>query len=93
MDIADLDAGKSYGCRFRVQTFVGADSKPYSTKHLQPGEKVKDAKPGEYRGFGAISKRDCERRLLEIVDLDNPGFTWTVSWSDVWDVDAIEWTD
>lgn len=93
MDISELRSGESYGCRFRVQTFIDADSKPRSTKNLQPGEVLKDAKPGEYCGFGAISKRDRDRQLLEIVDLENPGFTWTVSWTDVWDVDTIEWTD
>lgn len=91
MDLMEIKAGQSYGCKFRVQTFIDENGKPYSTRHLQPGDAVSEAKPGEYTGFGAISKRDIERKLLEIVDLDNPGFTWTVSWNDVWDIDTIEW--
>ena len=93
MEITDMKSGQSYGCRFRVTTFIDENSKPRSTKHLKPNETVKDAKPGEYTGFGAISKRDINSQLLEIVDLENPGFTWTVSWNDVWDIDTIEWTD
>lgn len=93
MEINELESGASYGCKFRVQTFVDSNGKPYSTRHLQPGDAVVDAKPDEYIGFGAISKRDVERKLLEIVDLENQGFTWTVSWHDVWDIDTIEWTD
>jgi hypothetical protein len=93
MQISEMKSGQSYACKFRVHTFVDENNNPKDTKNLNIGETITDAAPGIYTGFGAISKRDTDKQLLEIVDLDNPGFTWTVSWSDVWDVDTLEYTD
>lgn len=92
MDIKDLTAGESWACRFRTRTFVNEQGNPVSTRNLNPGDSV-DGEPGDYEGFGAIAKRDCEKNLVEIVDLEHEGFTWVVSWDDCWAVDTIEWVE
>ena len=92
MDIADIIAGEAYACKFKIRTFVDEDGKAVDTRKLKVGEPVEGGKPGEYVGFGAISQRDVNKQLVEVVDLDLDR-SWVVHWDDVWDVDVIEWVD
>lgn len=92
MDIKDLTVGESWACRFRTRTFINEQGEPVNTRNLNPGDSV-DGEPGDYEGFGAIAKRDNEKRLVEIVDLEHDGFTWVVSWDDCWDIDTVEWVE
>lgn len=93
IEIEDITAGQSYACHFRVRTFVYANGTVADTQGLQPGEPIpQGAQPGEYRGFGVITVRDVQNRLLKIWDTDLER-EWTVSWSDVWDCDTVSWQD
>ena len=92
MEIENITAGESWACKFRTRTFVNEDGKPVSTKHLQPGDRV-PGKPGDYEGFGVITIRDTQRRLVEILDQNIPDQSWVVSWDDCWDIDRVEWVD
>jgi len=92
MDIADIEAGQSYACKFKIRTFVDKEGIAVDTRTLAPGEAVVGGTPGEYEGFGYIVKRDADKRLVEVMDpkLERE---WVVNWNDTWDVDVIEWVD
>lgn len=90
MEIKDITVGESWGCRFRVRTFVDPEGKPVSTRNIPLGGKV-PGEPGTYEGWGVISKRDTQRRLVEIEDAEMQNQTWVVSWDDTWAVDRVEY--
>lgn len=93
IEIKDIEPGQSYACRFRVRTFVYADGTVADTQRLQPGEPIPaGSRPGEYEGFGVITTRDVQNRLLRIWDTSLER-EWTVSWADAWDCDTVQWQD
>ncbi len=92
MQMQDITAGESWGCRFRVRTFVNEQGIPVDTRFIPPGSKV-PGNPGDYEGVGSISKRDINNRLVEIVDHKIPNRTWTVKWDDCWDIDRVEYAE
>ena len=91
MEIKDIEPGRSYACRFKVQTFVDNEGNPVDTRNIQIGQKVPGS-PGEYVGFGVIQVRDSDNLLVEVWDTDLER-EWTVAWSDCWDVDTVEWSE
>ena len=91
MEIKDIEPGRSYACKFKVQTFVDNEGKPVDTRNIQIGQKVPGV-PGEYVGFGVIQVRDSDNLLVEVWDT-NLEREWTVAWSDCWDVDTVEWSE
>jgi hypothetical protein len=90
--IENITAGESWACKFKVKTFLTEDGKIFDTRSLSVGEPVKGASPGEYTSIGVITKRDPERRLVELQDIEQDYRTWIVSWDDCWDIDVVEWT-
>lgn len=90
--IENCTAGESWGCRFRIHTFVDSQGQPVNTQNLAVGQPVRDGKPGIYEGFGIIQKRDREKQLVELWD-NSAGRTWIVSWQDCWDCDRVEWSE
>jgi len=92
MQVEDIITGESWGCRFRVRTFVGDDGKPVSTRNIPIGGKV-PGEPGEYTGWGIIKTRDLNRRLVEIEDMEMQDQTWVVHFDDCWDIDRVEYRD
>jgi hypothetical protein len=91
MNIADIEPGKSYACKFVVKTFVDVNNNPVDTSQLTVGEKVPGV-PGNYNGFGIIITRDTVNQLVEIWD-EQQQRTWIVAWADINDVDSVEWID
>lgn len=92
MEISDIEIGKSYACKFKVRTFVNKEGELVDTKNLSIGQAV-DGEPGWYESFGVISKRDVERRLVEVIEHENNDKEWVVSWDDCWDIDIVEWVE
>jgi hypothetical protein len=90
MQVQDIVAGESWGCRFRVTTFIDEQGKPVNTRNTPLGGKIKGA-PGEYASWGVIKTRDTENRLLVVEDQQLKGREWTVAWDNVWDVDRVEY--
>lgn len=86
IDIKDVIPGKSYACKFRVETMLDTFDRP-------PGLSDTPLKgPGTYEGFGVIQVRDLESRHVELYDTESRK-TFTVSFDDIWDVDDVEYTD
>jgi hypothetical protein len=90
MQVEDIVAGESWGCRFRVRTFVDKEGKPVNTRNTPLGAKV-PGEPGVYEAWGVIRKRDAKNRLLEIEDQIITGRVWNVKWDDVWEIDRVEY--
>jgi hypothetical protein len=90
MEIADIEAGKSYACKFKVRTFINKDGELVNTKNLQLGQAV-DGEPGWYESFGVISKRDTDQQLVEVIEHENNDKEWVVPWEHCWDIDTVEW--
>lgn len=98
MEIEDIQVGKSYGCKFKVRTLFDGVGNRLDTKNIGFGEITKFIEdglgfPGDYEGFGVITTRDIDNRLLEIQDQEIEDQTWIVPWDDVWDVDDVEWIE
>jgi len=92
MEILDIEAGKSYACKFKVRTFLDKDGNLVNTKHLAVGQAV-DGEPGWYESFGVIAKRDVDKRLVEIIEHENNNRKWIISWDDCWDIDGVNWVE
>jgi hypothetical protein len=86
-EMTELETGKSYACRFRVNTVLDADGNPAS-----PLTGTNPDRAGEYEGLGVIKKRDVEQRLVELEDTTSR-LSFVVSWDDCWDIDDVEWTE
>lgn len=79
----DLEEGKSYACRYKVETFLDENNQPAT-----PNNPVVGA--GIYEGLGVIIKRDLEQQLVEVEDTENK-LIFVVDWQDCWDIDDVIW--
>ncbi len=91
MDIKDIPAGESWGCRFKTTTFLNDDGLPVDAINLALGQ-THPGKPGLYEGIGVIQVRDIEQQRVQLQDVESLK-QFTVPFSDCWDIDTIEWTD
>lgn len=86
VDIKDITVGKSYGCKFRVETMLDEYGRI-------PGLSDTPLKgPGEYEGFGILMQRDTKKELVKLQDQKSKK-EFIVPFADIWDVDEIEWVD
>jgi hypothetical protein len=91
MNIQDIPAGESWGCRFKITTFLDESGKPVAARNLAIGQ-THPGQPGVYEGIGVIQVRDIENRRVQLQDVATFE-QYTVSFDDVWDVDTIEWVE
>ena len=90
--IEDIEVGKSYACKFKVETMLDIFGRV-------PGLSDTPLKgPGMYESFGLITIRDSEKKLFKIQDLKNntgrkTSNEFIVPWSDCWDIDEAELVD
>lgn len=86
MKIQDIEAGKSYACKFKVETMLDTFGRP-------PGLSDTPLKgPGLYEGFGVIEIRDSEKEVVQIVD-EKSSKKFVVPFKDIWDIDTVDWVD
>lgn len=83
----DLQPGYSYGCKFKVRTYMHNDE-PVAESDIP--EQPDLLTIGEWTSWGLIARRDPINQLLEVQD-QKCLRTWTVHWDDVWDVDVAEY--
>ena len=91
MDIKDIPAGESWGCRFRTTTFLNAEGEPVSSAGLQLGQ-AHPGTPGVYEGIGIIQVRDIDAGRVQLQDVASLE-QFTVKFDDCWDIDTIEWCE
>jgi len=84
----DLKPGKSYGCRFRLRTYLDEQGEPVPTSSIP--DNPDEWQTGDWESWGLIARRDTHNRLLEIKD-QRAIRTWTLSFDDVWDIDVAEY--
>lgn len=86
MKIQDVEPGKSYACKFKVETMLDTYGRP-------PGLSDTPLKgPGLYEGFGVIEIRDSEKEMVQIVD-EKSSKKFVVPFKDIWDIDTVDWVD
>jgi len=83
--IEDITPGKSYACKFRTTTMLDTMGRPAPNLSDVP---LKG--PGLYEGFGVLTTRDMDSRLVKLID-EKSSKEFTVSFDDIWDVDSVEW--
>jgi len=83
--IEDITPGKSYACKFRTTTMLDTMGRPAPNLSDVP---LKG--PGLYEGFGVLTTRDMDSRLVKLID-EKSSKEFTVSFDDIWDVDTVEW--
>jgi hypothetical protein len=91
MQIQDIPAGESWGCRFRTTTFLDNDGTPVEAQNIQLGQ-PHPGKPGVYESIGVIQVRDLENQRVQLQCVETLR-QFTVGFDDCWDVDTIEWID
>ena len=87
MDIKDITPGKSYACKFKVETMLDDLGRPAPNLSDVP---LKG--PGMYESLGVLIQRDSDKRLVKLQD-EKSKKEFVVSFDDIWDVDEVEWTD
>jgi hypothetical protein len=85
--IEDITPGKSYACKFKVETMLDVLGRPAPNLSDQP---LKG--PGPYEGLGVLVQRDSEQRLVKLKD-EKSGKEFVVSFDDIWDIDEVEYVD
>ena len=87
MDIREITPGNSYACKFKVKTMLDTLGRPAPNLSDTPlkGE-------GMYEGIGVLMQRDTEQELVMLKD-EKSSKEFVVPFSDIWDVDEIEWVD
>lgn len=87
MNIFDVETGKSYACKFKVETMLDTLGRPAPNLSDVP---LKGK--GLYEGFGLIAVRDTEQELCKIHDIASKK-EFIVSFDDMWDIDEAEYVD
>ena len=86
ISIEDITPGKSYACKFRVETML-------DTFGRVPGLSDTPLKGvGTYEGLGVLTQRDTNKRLVKLQD-EKSKKEFVVSFDDIWDVDEVEWSE
>ena len=87
MDIKEITVGKSYACKFKVKTMLDQMGRPAPNLSDVP---IKGT--GLYEGLGVLIQRDLEKELVKLKD-EKSSKEFVVPFSDIWDVDEVEWVD
>jgi len=85
--IEDIVPGKSYACKYKVETMLDEFGRPYNMSDAP----LKGT--GVWEGVGILEQRDLEKRLVRLRDRDYKINQFVVSFDDIWDIDEIEWIE
>jgi hypothetical protein len=87
MDIKEITVGKSYACKFKVETMLDQMGRPAPNLSDVP---IKGT--GIYESIGILMQRDTDKELVKLKD-EKSRKEFVVPFSDIWDVDEVEWVD
>lgn len=86
MDIKDIEVGKSYACKFKVEHILDEHGRI-------PGlSDTPLAGLGWYEGIGVIQVRDSGSERVQLKD-EKSGKEFVVPFSQIWDVDVAEYVE
>jgi hypothetical protein len=84
MDIKEITVGKSYACKFKVETMLDTLGRPAPNLSDVP---IKGK--GMYESIGVIEIRDMEKEMVQVVD-EKTSKKFVVPFADIWDIDEAE---
>jgi hypothetical protein len=84
MDIKEITVGKSYACKFKVETMLDDFGRPAPNLSDVP---LKGK--GLYESIGVIEIRDMEKEMVQVVD-EKTSKKFVVPFADIWDIDEAE---
>jgi hypothetical protein len=84
MDIKEITVGKSYACKFKVETMLDTLGRPAPNLSDVP---IKGK--GLYESIGVIEIRDMEKEMVQVVD-EKTSKKFVVPFADIWDIDEAE---
>ena len=86
-NITEIEAGKSYACKFKLHTLLDDSGYPVldSTSPISAID--------SYESVGVIVKRDVDAQMVEVLDTKRGLRKHLVPFDSVWDVDTVEWID
>ena len=84
MDIKEITVGKSYACKFKVETMLDTLGRPAPNLSDVP---IKGK--GLYESIGVIEIRDMEKEMVQVVD-EKSSKKFVVPFADIWDIDEAE---
>ena len=85
--IEDVVPGRSYACKFRVETMLDTLGRPAPNLSDTP---LKGK--GMYEGLGVLVERDLNTRLVKLQD-ERSKKEFVVSFDDIWDIDTVDWLE
>jgi len=85
--MADIVAGKSYACKFRVETMLDINEDPAPNLN-----QAALAGLGVYEGFGVVLQRDTTQEVV-LIKCEDTRKEFVVEWTDCWDIDDVEWIE
>jgi len=87
LKIDDLVVGKSYACKFAITTMLDEDGSPTPNLSNKP---LKG--PGIYESLGVIMQRDLQNEKVIVSDTVTKQ-KFVANFSDIWDIDEVEWIE
>jgi len=87
-NIKDITTGKPWACKFKITKMLDQNGKPVKSGKLG----VVYSGPGNYEGVGLIKFRDLKNSLVQLIDVET-NIEFVVPFSDIWDVDTVEFID
>ena len=87
MDIKEIEVGKSYACKFKVNTLLDDLGRPAPNLSDRP-----IGGTGMYESVGVLMQRDLDQELVKLRD-EKSSKEFVIPFSDIWDVDEVEWIE
>ena len=87
IDITKVIQGKSYACKFSITTDCDSNGNPLPNLSGNT-----DIQKTTYESLGIIVQRDTENGLVKLID-EPSKLQFVVPFSNIWDIDEIEWVD
>jgi hypothetical protein len=85
--IEDIEPGKSYAAKFKVETMLDTLGRPAPNLSDTPLAGV-----SEYQSLGVLQARDMDQRLVQLKD-ERSGKEFVVPFDNLWDIDDVEWIE
>jgi len=84
--IDEIKVGQSYACKFKCETMLDINESPITD------DSIPLKGPGIYQSLGIIKTRDIDQQVVKLID-EKTKKTFVIPFSDIWDIDEIEWVE
>ncbi len=87
ISIEEIQPGKSYACKFMVETMVDTNGRPHPNLTDVPLKGIT-----KYISLGIMLQRDSEKRLVKGKDTESTK-EFVVGFDDIWEIDEAEFSE